>query len=115
MQVFVKTLSGKTVILEVKSSETTRRLHPINMQNNCMLFLPLGKGGGKLCCKREGKQGWWGCKGYRCSEFSPRSSDLDCWNPDITPDHSWAALWSIVKTTKGYVTTQHSLYSYCTL
>ena len=48
----MKILSGKTATPEVKSSDTARRLHPINTQNNCMLFLPLGKGGGQAMLQK---------------------------------------------------------------
>jgi hypothetical protein len=34
---------------------------------------------------------------------SLRSAHPKCWNPDITSNHSWVALQSIVETIKGYV------------
>jgi hypothetical protein len=34
---------------------------------------------------------------------SLKSTDTECWNPDITSDTSWAAFQGIVETIKGYV------------
>ena len=53
--------------------------------------------------KGEGSKGGQPVKGIAAVN-SLRSADPDCWNPDITSDYSWEALWSIVETIKGYTT-----------
>lgn len=52
--------------------------------------------------KGEGSKSGQPVKGI-ATKNSLTSTHMECWNPDITSDTSWAALQSIVETIKGYV------------
>jgi len=58
---------------------------------------------GMLCLEGQGgSESGRPVKGI-AAKNSLKSADVECWDPDITSDASWAALQNIVETIKGYV------------